>query len=444
MNWTLALLRGLIGILILIGAAWLLSSDRKRVNWRIVGSGLLLQAVLAVLVLKVGWVGAIFDWVGQGFVALLDLSKQAAGFVFGPLSDPERTAEAFGAGGGFIFATQALPSIIFFSAISSLLYYMGILQRIVMVLAWVMSRVMQLSGAESLAAAANVFVGQTEAPLIIKPYIPQMTRSEIMALMVGGMATIAGSVFGIYISFLSGGDPEQQREFAKILLCASVMNAPAALLIAKVLVPESELVDPNLHVAKESVGRNAIDALANGTSQGLKLALNVAAMIIAFYACILLANAILGQFVGSFRWFGLGSLNDWVAWASGGRFDELSLQAVFGYLFAPVAWAIGIGGGEILQVGQLLGTKLFATEFFAFMDLGALKEGGLSARSVFISTFALCGFANFMSIGIQIGGIGGLAPEQRSTLASLGVRAMIGGTLASCLSAAIAGILFAG
>ena len=444
MNWSLALLRGVIGVVFLLGIAWLLSSDRKKVNWRIVGSGLALQFILAVLVLKVGWVGALFDWIGQGFVAMLNISKEAAVFVFGALSDPEKSAGAFGENSGFIFATQALPSIIFFSAISSVLYYMGVLQRIVMELAWIMSRVMRLSGAESLAAAANVFVGQTEAPLVVKPYIPKMTRSEIMALMVGGMATIAGSVFGIYISFLSGNDPEAQREFAKFLLCASVMNAPAALLIAKIMLPETERVNPDLRVEKEAVGRNVVDALANGTSQGLKLALNVAAMIIAFYGVILLANAVLGQLLGSINWFGKGSLNGWVNWASGEKFETLSLQAIFGFLFAPVAWAIGIGWSEVLQVGQLLGTKIFATEFFAFMDLGAMKEAGLSARSVFISTFALCGFANFMSIGIQIGGIGGLAPEQRSTLAQLGVKAMIGGTLASCLSASLAGILYAG
>ncbi|MFT4548575.1 MAG: CNT family concentrative nucleoside transporter [Pseudoalteromonas tetraodonis] len=443
MNWTLALLRGLIGIVFLLGLAWLMSSDRKRVNWRIVGSGLGLQFVLAVLVLKVAWVGAVFDLVSDGFVAMLNISKEASVFVFGALSDSEKTAGAFGENSGFIFATQALPSIIFFSAISSVLYYLGILQRIVMVLAWVMSRVMRLSGAESLAAAANVFIGQTEAPLVVKPYISKMTRSEIMALMVGGMATIAGSVFGIYIGFLSGGDDEVGRQFGKVLLCASVMNAPAALLIAKILLPETEKVNMDLRVEKESVGRNVIDALANGTSQGLKLALNVAAMIIAFYACILLANSLLGDLLGQVNWFGAGTLNEWVNWVSGEKFNSLSLQAIFGFLFAPIAWAIGITGGDVLQVGQLLGTKIFATEFFAFLELGQLKAAGeLSPRSVFISTFALCGFANFMSIGIQIGGIGGLAPEQRSTLASLGVKAMIGGMLASCLSASIAGILF--
>ena len=435
MHWTTALFRGAFGVVVLLGIAWLLSSNRKRVNWRIVGAGLGLQFVLAVLVLKVGWVGSFFDWVGQGFVMVLNISREASVFVFGSLSDPEAS--------GFIFATQALPSIIFFSAISSVLYYLGILQRIVMVLAWVMSRVMKLSGAESLAAAANVFVGQTEAPLVVKPYIPKMTRSEIMALMVGGMATIAGSVFGLYISFLAGNDAEQQREFAKVLLCASVMNAPAALLIAKILLPETERVNPNLKVDKADVGRNVVDALANGTTQGLKLALNVAAMIIAFYASILLVNAVLGDLLGVVNWFGKGTLNEFIGWASGGSFDKLSLEAIFGFVFAPIAWALGVAGNEILQVGQLLGTKLFATEFVAFEALGQMTQDKiLSERTVFISTFALCGFANFMSIGIQIGGIGGLAPEQRSTLAELGMKAMIGGTLASCLSASIAGILY--
>jgi len=445
MDWIIAVLRGLIGIVVLLGIAYALSSARKQINWRIVGSGLGLQFVLAVLVLKIGWVGAVFDWVGQGFVIMLNVSKEAAVFVFGPLSDFDKTAKAFdGPESGFIFATQALPSIIFFSALSSVLYYLGILQFIVRILAWVMSRVMRLSGAESLAAAANVFVGQTEAPLVVKPYIPKMTRSEMLALMVGGMATIAGSVFGVYIGFLAGDSPEQQKEFAKILLCASVMNAPAALLIAKVLIPETQPVNRDLRVEKAEVGRNVIDALVNGTTQGLKLALNVAAMLIAFYACILLMNAMLGG-VGAFNWFGIGRLNDWVASISSGSFDKLSLQAIFGFIFAPIAWAVGIPGGDILKVGQLLGTKIFATEFIAFQDLGALKAAGeLSGRSVFISTFALCGFANFMSIGIQIGGIGGLAPEQRETLSSLGVKALIGGTIASLLSASIAGMLYGG
>lgn len=300
-----------------------------------------------------------------------------------------------------------------------------------------MIRVMRLSGAESLAAAANVFVGQTEAPLIVKPYIPKMTRSEMLALMVGGMATIAGSVFAIYMSMLGGEDEASCLVFGKFLLCASAMNAPAALLFAKILMPETEEIDENLFVSRQEIGRNPIDALANGTTQGLKLALNVAAMLISFYALILLANHFLSYF-GSISFFGY-ELNNWLNQVTEGRFAELSLQAIFGFLFAPLAWLIGISSHEILLVGQLIGTKLFATEFFAFADLAVLKANGMSERSVFLSTFALCGFANFMSIGIQIGGIGALAPSRRSELAGLGLKALVGGTLASLLSSTIAG-----
>ena len=300
---------------------------------------------------------------------------------------------------------------------------------------------MRLSGAESLAAAANVFVGQTEAPLVVKPYVPKMTRSEILALMVGGMATIAGSVFAIYMGMLGGEDEQSRVEFGKFLLCASVMNAPAALLIAKVLLPETQEVSKDLSVSRESIGRNPIDALANGTSQGLKLALNVAAMLIAFYAVIMLANEILA-WIGNVPWIGSGTLNEWVHDASNQRFGNLSLQAIFGMIFAPIAWLIGVNGGEVLDVGQLIGIKIFATEFFAYIELADMQTNGLSARSVFLSTFALCGFANFMSIGIQIGGIGALAPDRRSDLAALGVKALIGGMLASLLSASIAGAFF--
>ena len=348
---------------------------------------------------------------------------------------------AFGENRGFVFAFMALPSILFFSALSSLLYYFGVLQFIVKMMAWVMSRVMRLSGAESLAAAANVFVGQTEAPLLVKPYVAKMTRSELLALMVGGMATIAGSVFAIYMGMLGGSDKESMLEFGRFLLCASVMNAPAALLIAKVLLPETEKVSRDLSVSRESIGRNPIDALANGTTQGLQLALNVAAMLIAFYAVILLTNEILAWF-GNISGLGAGTLNEWIRETSGQRFENLSLEAVFGVLFAPLAWLIGVSAGEILEVGQLIGVKIFATEFFAYMELSEMKAHGLSERSVFLATFALCGFANFMSIGIQIGGIGALAPERRSDLAVLGVKALMGGTLASLLSATVAGMFF--
>ena len=432
--------RALIGVLGVLGIAYLLSSDRRKINWRVVIGGLVLQTVIAAGVLMVPAIETLFGFIAKMFAVALRISVDAAGFVFGPLSDYGKMADAFGPNNGFVFAFMALPSILFFSALSSILYYFGILQFIVKKMAWVMSRAMHLSGAESLAAAANVFVGQTEAPLVVKPYVPKMTRSEILALMVGGMATIAGSVFAIYMGMLGGEDELARVEFGKFLLCASVMNAPAALLIAKVLLPETQEVSKDLSVSRESIGRNPIDALANGTSQGLKLALNVAAMLIAFYAVIMLANEILA-WVGNMPW-GSSTLNGWVNEASEQRFENLSLQAIFGVLFSPVAWLVGVNGGEILNVGQLIGIKIFATEFFAYVELADMQVNGLSPRSVFLSTFALCGFANFMSIGIQIGGIGALAPDRRSDLASLGVKALIGGTLASLLSASVAGAFF--
>jgi len=433
--------RALLGVSSILAIAYMLSADRRKVDWRVVAGGLILQLVIAAGVLLVPAVESLFGLIAKMFDVALRISVDAAGFVFGPLSDITKMDEAFGKHNGFVFAFMALPSILFFSALSSLLYYFGVLQFVVKKMAWAMSRVMRLSGAESLAAAANVFVGQTEAPLIVKPYVPKMTRSEILALMVGGMATIAGSVFAIYMGMLGGADEQSRVDFGKFLLCASVMNAPAALLIAKVLLPETQEVSKDLSVSRESIGRNPIDALANGTSQGLQLALNVGAMLIAFYAVIMLANEILGG-IGSVPWFGAGSLNEWISEVSGAQFDGLSLETIFGVIFAPVAWLIGVNSDEVLSVGQLIGIKIFATEFFAYMELAQMKGAGLSPRSVFLSTFALCGFANFMSIGIQIGGIGALAPDRRSDLAALGVKALIGGTLASLLSACVAGMFY--
>ena len=430
--------RALCGIIGLLAIAFLLSTDRKRINTRVVLGGLGLQLIIAFGVLKIAWVEALFGWIAHLFSVALQVSVDASAFVFGTLADFDKMNEVFD-GEGFVFAFMALPSILFFSALSSILYYFGILQLVVRGMAWVMSRVMRLSGAESLAAAANVFVGQTEAPLIVKPYISKMTRSEMLALMVGGMATIAGSVFAIYMGMLGGSDQESRLLFGKFLLCASAMNAPAALLFAKILIPETEEVDRVVKVNRQEIGRNPIDALANGTTEGLKLALNVAAMLISFYAFILLINYFL-SFIGGLSVNSEADLNQWISTATDSRFVELSLQAIFGFLFAPIAWLIGVPSHEILEVGQLIGTKLFATEFFAFADLAELHSAGLSERSVYLSTFALCGFANFMSIGIQIGGIGSLAPERRTELASLGIKALVGGTLASLLSASIAGL----
>ena len=430
--------RSILGVIGLLGITYLLSTDRKKINPRVVLGGLGLQVIIAFGVLKIQVIEDLFGWIAELFSVALQVSVDASAFVFGPLANFQKMDEIF-AGQGFVFAFMALPSILFFSAISSLLYYFGILQLIVRGMAWVMSRIMRLSGAESLAAAANVFVGQTEAPLIVKPYIEKMTRSEMLALMVGGMATIAGSVFAIYMSMLGGSDEESRLMFGKFLLCASAMNAPAALLVAKMLIPETMEVDQRLQVNRQEIGRNPIDALANGTTEGLKLALNVAAMLISFYAFILLINYFL-SFIGSFSFFTESNLNENLSLATEGRFNELSLQAIFGFLFAPVALLIGVSSSEVLEVGQLIGTKLFATEFFAFTDLSTLQANGLSERSVYLATFSLCGFANFMSIGIQIGGIGALAPGRRTELASLGVKALIGGTTASLLSASIAGL----
>ena len=428
--------RGLIGVAVLIAIAWGLSSARGKVNWRIVIVGVILQFTV-VLALKVKFVGVVFESISGFFVQLMGFAMKGSEFVFGPLAK----AESF----GFIFACQVLPSIIFFSALTSLLYYLGILQFIVKIIAWIMSRAMGLSGTESLATAANIFVGQTEAPLLVKPYIPRMTKSELMALMTGGMATIAGAVMAAYIGMLGGDSAESQKAFAKLLLCASIMNAPAALYIAKILVPETGEVNRSLTVSKESVGTNVLDAVAGGTTEGLKLALNVGAMLIAFLALIAMVNFVMAEWIGAFGWFGLGSLNELVSHVSGGAFEKFSLEAMCGFLFAPIAWLIGVEWGETLKVGSLLGIKTIANEFVGFAQLADMKEAGaLSVRSVYLTTFALCGFANFSSIGIQLGGIGALAPERRGDLASLALKALIGGTIASLLSASIAGIFFSG
>jgi len=428
----MSIARGLLGIAVLLLLAWLLSSRRGAVNWRLVLGCLLLQIIIAFFVLKTDF-SVVVSAVSKGFVTLMGYTAEGSAMVFGDLVKFEKF--------GFVLAFQVLPTIIFVSALTSLLYYFGILQWIVFGMAWLMRMFTKLvvglaaklgwrgrenqsdefSGAEILATAANVFVGQTEAPLLVKPYIPKMTRSEIMTLMTGGMATIAGSVLAAYIGILGGGDVEEQQRFGTILLCASLMNAPAALLAAKILVPETKEIDSDLFIPRDRIGSNALDAVAQGTTDGLKLALNVGAMLIAFIALVALLNGILG---GVGVWFGM---------------SELSLGMILGYVFAPIAWAVGISGAEVLAIGELLGTKMVLNEFVAYNDLGKIKEE-LSDRSIQIATFALCGFANLGSIGIQLGGIGALAPEQRPILASLGFKAMLAGTLASLLSAAVAGM----
>lgn len=424
--------RGLLGLAILLGLAWLISENRRQIPWRLVAGGVLLQLLLAVLVLRVPGFRDAFQWFAGLVIRLLDHGSAGARFLFGPL------AEDGGGGLGYIFAVQVLPSIIFFSALSSLLFYLGIVQKIVGAMAWVMQRSMRLSGVESLGAAANVFVGQTEAPLLLRPYLKGMNRSEIMTLMTGGMATIAGGVLVAYIGMLGGGDPEARQAFATALMCASLMSAPAAVVMAKIMVPgPPRPVDSERpHIPRTEAGINALDAIVRGTSQGLLLAVNVGAVLIVFVALVALLNDGLGQ-AGAAT--GLDAL---VERLSGGTFDRLSLEALFGFLFAPLAWIIGVPAGDLLQAGRLLGEKTVLNEFVAYASLAELSAAGeLQPRTVTLATYALCGFANFASVGIQIGGISVICRSQRANLCTLGLRALVGGTLACLMTAAIVGLL---
>ncbi len=423
----ISILRGCLGIVFLLAVAYAFSTSRKSINWRLVGIGISLQFVLALLVLKVPFVKSIFDVISKGFVTVLNFTKEGSAFLFGNLVTDLDTM-------GFIFAFQILPTIVFFAALSSALYYLGVIQWIVYGFAWVMSRTMKLSGAESLAAAGNIFLGQTESPLLIKPYLDKMTKSEIMCLMTGGMATIAGGVLGAYVGYLGGESIQEQQIFASHLLAASIMSAPAAIVAAKILVPETEpeLIDTNLNISKDKIGSNILDAVSTGTRDGLKLAVNVGVMLLVFTAFMFMFNAMTFQ------------VGDWLNVATDGRFEGLTLQYILGMLFSPVAWLLGVDWSDAVLVGQLLGEKTILNEFFAYASLGKFKalEMFHHNKSIIIATYALCGFANFASIGIQIGGIGAIAPGQQSTLAKLGVRALIGGTIACFLTATIAGMLF--
>lgn len=434
-----SVLRGLLGITAILGIALLISTNRRQVNWRTVGAGLLLQLILAVLILKgdalgevfapLGWPKAFFSWVSSFFVLVLQFTTEGARFIFGPLALSPGEEGSLGS----FFAFQVLPTIIFFSALMSILYYMGVMQRIVQGMAWLVSRFLGTSGAESLSVTANIFVGQTEAPLVIRPFLSRMTRSELMAVMTGGMATIAGGVMAAYIQMLGDafaqaqGIPlnEARLAFAEQLLGASLMAAPAALLLAKIMIPETAEPETSgrVKVATEKTGQNVIDAAANGASDGLKLALNVAAMLIAFVALIAMFNYLIG-------------------WGAGLFGAELSLQQIFGWLLAPVAWIIGVPWADAVDFGALIGTKVVLNEFVAYLALAEeIGAGTLGPKAIVMATFALCGFANFSSIAIQIGGIGPLAPERTSEIAQLGLRAVLAGTLANMMTATIAGVL---
>jgi len=425
------ILRALGSLVLILGLLFWASANRRAISWSLVAKGMLIQFGLAYLILEVDSISAAFDSIGKGFVALLGFAREGSLFLFGDLVG---RVDSF----GYIFAFQVLPTIVFFSAITSLLFHFGILQRVVWVFAWFMKRTLKLSGAESLSAAANVFVGQTEAPLLVKPYIAGMTRSELLCLMSGGMSTIAGAVLAAYINYLGGTDEARQIFFARHLLAASVMSAPAAIIAAKILMPETEKFVDTADVEIEKQG-NWLEAIAHGTGDGLKMAVNVGVMLLVFTALIALANAILSGAIG--EWTGL---NAWIASATDGRFTEFNLQAIFGITLAPLTWLMGAPWADATAVGQLLGEKTVLNEFYAYVSMGNLMEGGQlgSEKAQILSTYILCGFANFASIGIQIGGIGALAPERRKDLSTLGLRALLAGTAASLFTAILVGILY--
>ncbi len=426
---TLSIFRGLLGLLSVLLIAYLFSSNRKAISWRLVGIGLSFQILIAIAVLKIPFIQNIFEFIGKLFIKILYFTETGSEFVFGGLVDPDSF--------GFIFAFQILPTIIFFSALSSVLFYYGIIQKLVYGLAWIMKKAMKLSGAESLSAAGNIFLGQTESPLLIKAYLDKMNRSEIMLVMVGGMATIAGGVLAIYIKFLGGTDPVAQMLFAKHLITASVMAAPGAVVAAKILVPQTEKIESEVKITKDRIGTNILAAITNGTTEGIKLAVNVGAMLLVFIAFIAMLNYIMLK-IGDWT-----SLNDAIANFTNGQYDQLSLQFVLGYVLAPLTWLLGVCSQDMTLVGQLLGEKIILNELIAykslkeFIDIAAFTE----QKSVIIATYILCGFANFGSIGIQLGGIGALAPNKKQMLSKLGFKALLGGGLASLLSATIVGMI---
>ncbi|MDD2537901.1 MAG: nucleoside transporter C-terminal domain-containing protein [Bacteroidales bacterium] len=423
-----SILRGIVGLFSILLIAWLFSTNKRKINWRTVGIALALQLLIALGILTIPAVQMVFEFFGKAFVKVLDWTRAGSEFLFGSLMDQGKF--------GYIFALQILPTIIFFSALTSLLFYWGVIQKVVWVMAWVFTKLMRISGAESLSTAGNIFLGQTEAPLLVKAYVPKMTRSEIMLIMTAGMSTMAGGVLAAYIGMLGGGDVHMSVAFAKHLLSASVMAAPGAIAMAKILVPQTEEIDNSVEVPKDKLGTSTLDSISNGSIDGLKLAANVAAMLLVFYALIAGANYMFGK-IG--QWTHLNNLiADW----TNGMYDSLSLECILSYLFAPVIWLTGVSGQDLGLVGRLLGEKLIMTEFVGYSSLAQMIQAGAfaSTKSLIIATYVLCGFANFASVGIQIGGIGGIAPNQRHVLAKFGFRALLGATLAALLSASMIGM----
>ncbi len=424
-----SLIRGAIGMLVLLLIAYLISTNRKQIKWKTVLMGLSLQLITAIGVIKINLVKRIFETIGSFFIKILEFTQAGTSMVLGDLNIEKHETS---------FALEVLPVIIFFSAFASILYYFGIIQKLVSMMAWIFTKLFGISGAESLSVAGNIFLGQTETPLLIKEYLNKMTRSEIFLLMSGGMATVAGSVLGGYIAFLGGEDPVQRLEFAKNLLAASFMAAPGAIVMAKIIYPESEKINLDVSVSKEKIGSNFLAAISKGTGDGIKMAVNVGAMLLVFLALIALLNGILSSLGG---WVGL---NSWIL--DNTPYQSLSLEFILGYLFSPLMWLLGVAAEDISLMGQLLGVKLAANEFVGYTQLASLMDAGSIShfkyqKSVLMATFMLCGFANIASIGIQIGGIGIIAPEKKKILTELGFRAMIAGALVSLMSATIAGMI---
>ena len=425
-----SLLRGLLGILTLLVVAWLMSSDRKRIDWKLVGGGLFLEIVIVLAVLFVPFVGTILEWVGRAFIHLMDFTQVGVNFLLGPLLKNTQ---------GFIFLLNSLPVLIFFSALVSLFYYWGVIQRIVGVFAWILRKFMNISGAEGLVVSGNVFLGMTESPVLVKNYLSSMNRSEFFLVMVSGMATIAGTVMGTYIGMLSGADPASRILFAKHLLSASVMAAPGAIVLAKMLCPQTEQAEDRfVKLEKSNQHATALDALAAGTMTGVRLMVNIAAMLLVFLALVALANYLLQDIVGKYT-----GINSWIVQWTDGRSQGLTFQFILGVLLSPFMWLIGVPSGDIMLVGSLLGQKTILNEFVAYFQLQDWKNAGLfvSQKSILMSTYLLCGFANIGSIGILIGGLGVLAPEKRELITRMGFRSMIAGTMVSILSATLVGML---
>ena len=425
-----SLLRGVLGIVTVLVVSYLMSSNRKKIDWKLVGSGLLIQFALALSVLYVPFVGTLFELLGKAFIKLMDFTQAGVGFLLGPYATKSN---------GFIFLIHSMPVIIFFTAIVSLFYHWGIIQRVVGAFSWVLRKFMNVSGAEGLVVSGNIFMGMTESPVLIKNYLPSMNRSEIFLVMVAGMGTIAGSVMATYIGMLSGGDPAARLLFAKHLLSASVMAAPGSIVIAKMLCPQTEPVtEQEVKVSLENQHHNILEALASGTSVGIKLVVNIAAMLLVFISMVALLNYVSEGLIGKYT-----GLNDWVVSVTDGKQQGFTFQFILGIILSPFMWLIGVPFDDMMLVGSLLGQKTILNEFVAYFQLQQWKDAGLFVyeKSIIMSTYILCGFANISSIGILLGGLGVLTPNKQNLISKLGIPTMIGGALVSIMSATMVGMI---